>query len=71
MLGLIALAVPRTFERIAVFLGTWVETRPTVEFFDWYVDIDRYVLRHARAFGGLVVLATILGAMTFVQTLML
>ena len=55
--GLIAVVSPARFSRLAVFLGRWVETRPTLPIVDARVDVDAAVLRHSRLFGICVVAA--------------
>ena len=57
LLGAVAIISPRTFAKLAAFWGTWINTRPTLPVVDQKFDIDEYVLRYPRIFGGLIVTA--------------
>ena len=57
LVGAIAIISPRTFANLAVFWGTWINTRTTLPVVDKRIDIDEYVLRYPRVFGVLIVTA--------------
>ncbi len=54
ILGLVALAWPQRFQRLATWGRTWVDTDGLAKRLDVQIDIDRYVLRHTRLFGALI-----------------
>ena len=56
--GMIAIMLPDTFGKMAKFLGTWIETRPTFKPIDNRLDVDHYFLRYTRTFGAIVLLAS-------------
>ena len=49
--GMTATLCPARFATTARFWGQWIETQPTIPVADDRVDIDEFVLRHARLFG--------------------
>lgn len=57
--GVVAILSPRTFEAIARFSRRRIDTKRCLAWLDKEVDVDSYVLRHARLFG-LVTIAAIL-----------
>jgi hypothetical protein len=57
--GVFAIVWPTRFASCAGFWGKWVETKPTVPIADHRVDIDQFVLNHTRAFGGIVLTASL------------
>lgn len=57
--GLIALAAPARFARVARFWGMWIETRPKIPFIDSRIDVDAFAVRHSRVFGAAVFAAAI------------
>jgi len=63
--GLIAVISPRTFGAIARAASRRVDTQRWLAWLDKEIDIDRYVLKHARLFG-FVTLACILLAVWLV-----
>ncbi len=66
--GVLALVAPNKFERIARFWGRWVETKPTVPLADRRIDIDDFVLRHARVFGLLLCAGAFLCSVLLMST---
>lgn len=56
--GSIAFINPRLFERFARAGSQWVDTSRWFAVMDRRVDIDQFVLRHARWFGLAVLIAT-------------
>lgn len=56
-LGLIAVFFPRQFRVLAYRSSKWIDTDKVLSTMDKRVEIDRLVLRHARLFGGIVILA--------------
>ena len=67
--GLLALTLPHVFQRLARFMGKWVETRPIVPLADKRIDIDDYVLQHTRFFGGIVTFLSLVLAILMQQFL--
>ncbi len=57
--GVVAVLSPRTFEAIARYARRGVDTKRCLAWLDKEVDVDEFVLRHARLFG-LVTVAAIL-----------
>jgi hypothetical protein len=57
--GVVAVLSPRTFEAMARFARRGFEVSRCLAWLDKEVDVDKYVLRHARLFG-LVTIAAIL-----------
>ena len=68
--GIIAIVLPDAFGRLAIFLGKWVETRPTFAVVDRRVDVDHFILRYTRAFGAVILLASAFWASLLAQALM-
>ena len=63
-LGFVALTNPRLFASMAVRGGRWVDTSKAVAKLDQRINIDEFVLPHARWLGA-AVLASV-GALGFV-----
>jgi len=59
--GIVAILSPRTFRSIATFARRGIDTSRWLAWLDKSVDVDKFILRHARIFG-LVTLAGILFA---------
>ena len=55
--GLIAVASPACFKRLASYSGRWIDTSRIAEYLDRRYDVDRYALRYPRAFGLAVIAA--------------
>jgi hypothetical protein len=53
-LGLMAVAAPRAFQRLAQRSSKWVDSEKLLAVLDKRVDIDAYVLRYTRLFGAAV-----------------
>lgn len=49
--GVVAILSPRTFGAMARFAGRRVDTKKCLAWLDKEVDVDKFVLRHARLFG--------------------
>lgn len=56
-LGLMAIVSPRLFAALAERSSRWVDSRWFFDLFDKRFDVDRFVLRHSRTFGTLVLAA--------------
>lgn len=57
IIGLVALASPKAFERIANFSGRWVDSNQFLARLDQPIDIDARVLPHSRKLGAAVLAA--------------
>ncbi len=55
LFGMIAMANPRLFRSLSGRFSQWIDSSRALLFLDKRVNIDRYVLRHARVFGAVVV----------------
>jgi hypothetical protein len=64
--GLLAVFSPRWFGKLAHMGGQWVDSQRYVKWLDARFDIDRFVLRHARAFGVCVLSAVIFLAVQWI-----
>ena len=56
MVGLLALASPKTFAFVAETGGLWVTSPKNAAVFDSPIDIDQFVIRNSRQFGALVLM---------------
>jgi len=64
--GLIAIASPRLFSRLAKWGSFWVDIDTPVNRMNHRVQIDHHVLRHCRLFGGaLLAVVVVLAAVLF------
>jgi hypothetical protein len=54
LLGALALASPRLFERIATGGSRWIDTNQMLAVLDKRYDIDRHILPFSRVLGALV-----------------
>ncbi len=52
--GLLALASPRFFSRLAYWGDLWVDTDKYADVLNYQVQIDHHVVRHSRLFGVVV-----------------
>jgi hypothetical protein len=57
--GVLALASPRLFTRLAKLGGVWIDTNQILEKGDKPISIDHFVVRHSRVFGFCVLIATV------------
>ncbi len=55
LLGMIAMVSPRLFRWLSGRSSQWIDSSRAVQFLDKRIDIDHYVLRHARLFGAVLV----------------
>ncbi len=67
LLGLYAMLSPQGFRKLATGSSKWIDTSRLVEVMDRQVDIDERVLRHARAFGAALLVATALIAYSYLR----
>jgi hypothetical protein len=58
IIGSVALINPRLFERLARAGSRWIDTSRWFAKMECSVDIDKFVLRHARWFGLAVLVGT-------------
>lgn len=58
--GLVALASPTCFSRIARRGGEWIDTQKVVDVLDKRIDIDETVLPYSRVLGFAVLASVIL-----------
>ncbi len=59
VVGLLALASPRQFARLTKVGSVWIDTDQIIEKGDEPINIDGFVVRHSRAFGFCVLIATV------------
>ncbi|MBN1853608.1 MAG: diguanylate cyclase [Pirellulales bacterium] len=55
MVGALALASPKLFSVVAEVGGIWINTPKSSLIFDKSINIDRFVIKHSRKFGFLVI----------------
>lgn len=55
LLGLVALASPKTFRSLAQFGGQWLDSSKLFAHLDKRIDVDRVVLPYSRALGAAVI----------------
>ncbi len=66
--AIVAILSPRTFETMATFAGRKFDTKRCLAWLDREVNIDKYVVRHARLFGLLTIAAILLLAWVIILT---
>lgn len=59
VVGLLAILSPRLFCRFSICGNTWIDVDQLAQKLDRQIDVDPYVLRHARLFGILVLAAVL------------
>lgn len=67
--GVIAIILPRTFGKLAAFLGKWIEALPTFKTIDRRLDVDHYFLKYTRVFGACILMASAFWASLLVDSL--
>ena len=59
-IGILAMASPQRFAKLADRSGSWIDTNKALAFLDKRIDIDRHVLPFSRVLGFAVLASAIL-----------